>query len=144
MSGEHVREDAGTRSLADVSCHVCELRRMGEVCGDLVRPPTCPRVRLLAPCASPACFCRSPHLQCACWRTLPRSCEFFSSDGKSLGTFWKLDVGQHIGRLIKSCSRVLFSNEPVQGVPQLSWGCTYAGFLPSGASRGWLAGLEGG
>eukprot|EP00964_Phaeocystis_antarctica_P098867 scaffold64816_cov95-Phaeocystis_antarctica.AAC.2 len=32
----------------------------------LVRPPTCPRVRLLAPCAWPAYFCCSPpHLRCA-------------------------------------------------------------------------------
>ena len=30
---EHVREDAGMGSLADVSCHVCELGNPGEVHG---------------------------------------------------------------------------------------------------------------
>ena len=33
IEGEHVREDAGMGSLADVSCHVCELGSMGEVYG---------------------------------------------------------------------------------------------------------------
>jgi len=30
---EHVREDAGMGSLADVSCHACELGNPGEVHG---------------------------------------------------------------------------------------------------------------
>ena len=50
--------------------------------------------RTLAPCASPASFCRSPpHLRSAYSRTLPCFCVFMIQDGKSFATFGKRNLG---------------------------------------------------